>query len=75
MSCEAHSRCFKLKKTGITFVPKKVSLEITLVVYILPRDKTINMVRYVLVLDVNGLLCLAQHVLSQHKWGLFAHPV
>jgi hypothetical protein len=45
------------------------------VVYIPPPNKTISMVRYVLVLDVNGLLCIAQHVLSQHKWGLFAHPV
>jgi len=43
--------------------------------YISPLDKTISMVWYLFILDVNGLLCTTQHVLSQHKWGPFAHLV
>jgi hypothetical protein len=54
-----------------TSTPKEVKLELTAADYIPPLDKTINMVWYLLVLDVNGLLCTTQHVLSQHKWGPF----
>jgi hypothetical protein len=71
-----HTRDVSNKKTiGSTFALKEVSLEITTATYIPPLDKTISMVWYLLVLDVNGLLCIAQHVLSQHKWGPFVHLV
>jgi hypothetical protein len=58
-----------------TSTPKEVNLELTTVDYIRPPDKTINMVWYLLVLDINGLLCTTQHVLSQHMWGPFVHIV
>ncbi len=65
----------KIKKIGSTFVPIEVNSEITMAAYIPPLDKAISMVWYLLVLDMNGLLCITQHVLSQHKRGPFVHPV
>jgi len=54
-SCEAYLKCLRLKKIGSTFVPKEVNSEITMAAYIPPLDKVISMVRYLLVLDMNGL--------------------
>ncbi len=41
---------------GNTSTPKEVNLELTIATYIPPPDKTISMVWYFLVLEVNGLL-------------------
>jgi hypothetical protein len=74
-----HVKCIQSasdqKTISSTSIPKEVNLEIIVAAYIPPPNKTISMVWYIFILDMNGLLCTTQHVLSQHKWGPFVHLV
>ncbi len=62
--------------TQSTFVTKEVSLEVEIGGCVPSPTKTsISSVHYMLVLDVNGLLCDAQHVFTPKSWKLLFVPV
>lgn len=64
-------RGFSNITTHITIAAKKVSLEVEKGGCVPSPTKTsINLVHYMLVLDVNGLLCDAQHVFTPESWKL-----
>ncbi len=62
--------------THSTIVAKEVSLEVEIGGCVPSPTKTsISLVHYMFVLNVNGLLCDAQHVLTPKSWKLLSVPV